>query len=119
LPHSDNGTTKWKIWILSTWLDSLDVQAEDESLLISSGRELKGVDKIETDVVIVGGGNAGACLAARLKALGVDSTIIERNQDPGDSWALRYDSLKFHVPTSFCEMPYLGEPSPLFLFQKT
>lgn len=44
--------------------------------------------------------------AARLKALGVESVVADRNVAVGDSWALRYDCLRFHVPTSNCEMPY-------------
>lgn len=44
--------------------------------------------------------------AARLKALGVESVVADRNAHVGDSWALRYDCLRFHVPTSNCEMPY-------------
>lgn len=61
-------------------------------------------------MLIIGGGNAGACLAGRLKALAVDSIILERNAHPGDNWAFRYDSLRFHVPTSMCEMPYISKP---------
>lgn len=44
--------------------------------------------------------------AARLKALGVESVVLDRNAQVGDSWAYRYDSLRIHVPTSNCEMPY-------------
>ncbi|KAK0642223.1 hypothetical protein B0T16DRAFT_421192 [Cercophora newfieldiana] len=114
LPHANDGTIEWKIWILSTWLDGLDIQPEDESLLKSPGRDLQEVQKIETDVVIIGGGNAGAGLAARLKALAVESVILERNANPGDSWALRYDSLRFHVPTSICDMPYMAYPKETY-----
>jgi hypothetical protein len=46
-------------------------------------------------------------LAARLKALGVESVMSEQNAQVGDNWALRYDCLQFHVPTSFCDMPYM------------
>ncbi|KAI5456708.1 hypothetical protein BGZ63DRAFT_467875 [Mariannaea sp. PMI_226] len=98
---------QWKIWILSTRLVSLDVQSEDESLLQAPSRSLEGLESIETDVFIVGGGNAAVALSARLKALGVDSLMAERNARPGDNWATRYDCLKFHVPTSFCELPYM------------
>ena len=49
--------------------------------------------------------------AARLKALGTESVVLERSVKIGDSWANRYDSLKFHVPTSNCEMPYRCKPS--------
>lgn len=107
LPVKTGETLAWKIWILSTKLESLDIQSEDEALLETPGRNLDIAEPLETDVFIVGGGNAAVALAARLKALGVDSIIAERNANVGDNWALRHDSLKFHVPTSFCEMPYM------------
>ncbi|KAK3390053.1 hypothetical protein B0H63DRAFT_492691 [Podospora didyma] len=103
----EGGTAKWKIWILSTWLDSLDVHPEDESLLHGPGRKLDRLDVFETDVLIIGAGNAGVTLAARLKALGVDSVMIERNSRPGDNWGNRYECMHFHLPTAFCDMPYL------------
>jgi hypothetical protein len=34
--------------------------------------------------------------------------MTERNANVGDNWALRYDCMKLHVPTSFCEMPYMN-----------
>lgn len=46
-------------------------------------------------------------LAARLKTLGVESVMAERNAQVGDNWTLRYDCLQFHVPTSVCELPYM------------
>ena len=59
-------------------------------------------------MLILGAGNAAVSLAARLKALGVCCIMAEKNAKIGDNWALRHDNLKFHVPTSFCEMPYLS-----------
>lgn len=35
--------------------------------------------------------------------------MAEKNANVGDNWALRYDCMKFHVPTSFCELPFLSE----------
>lgn len=107
LPVKTNGTLDWKIWILSTKLESLDIQSEDETLLKSPGRRLNTPEQFDVDVFIVGGGNAAVALAARLKALDVSSLMAERNANIGDNWTLRYDALKFHVPTSFCELPYL------------
>ncbi|KAE8371863.1 hypothetical protein BDV26DRAFT_275270 [Aspergillus bertholletiae] len=102
-----DGTIEWKIWVLSTFLESLDLQPEDEALLQSPGKQLEGLTTFETDVFIVGGGNAAITVAARLKALGVESVMAERNPRPGDNWALRYDCMRFHVPTSFCDLPYM------------
>lgn len=53
--------------------------------------------------------HSGLMIAARLKALGTDSVIIDRNAQLGDNWTNRYDCLKFHVPTSNCELPYARE----------
>lgn len=107
LPVKTDETLAWKIWILNTKLESLDIQSEDEALLETPGRKLDSAEPLETDVFIIGGGNAAVALAARLKALGVDNIMAERNANVGDNWALRHDSLKFHVPTSFCELPYM------------
>lgn len=53
--------------------------------------------------------NSGVALSARLKALGVESVLAEQNPRVGDNWALRYDCMKFHIPTSFCDLPYMGK----------
>ncbi|CAD0083690.1 unnamed protein product [Aureobasidium vineae] len=110
---NDTLISTWKIWIMSTKLEELDQHPEDESLLRAASTSSSGLEDIKTDVFIVGGGNAAMALAARLKALGVHSVMADRNASVGDNWALRYDCMKFHVPTSFCELPYLGYPSEL------
>ncbi|ODM15872.1 hypothetical protein SI65_08712 [Aspergillus cristatus] len=61
----------------------------------------------QTEVFVIGGGNAAVALTARLKALGVESVMAERNAQPGDNWALRYNCMRFHLPTSFCNLPYM------------
>lgn len=105
----ENGIVSWKIWILCTGIKDLDLHPEDESLLQASGRSLDGLKTMETDVFMIGGGNAAVVLAARLKAFGVDSIIAERNPRVGDNWGRRYDCMKFHIPTSYCEMPYMSK----------
>lgn len=108
LPIKENNVLSWKIWNLCTGLTSLDMLPENESLLQAPGRSLNDQKTLETDVFVIGGGNAGAALAARLKALGVDSIIAERNPRAGDNWARRYDCMKFHVPTALCDLPYMS-----------
>lgn len=105
--ESDQDVVEWKIWFLCTWIDNLDVQVEDEALLKLPRRKLDDVETIETDVLIIGAGNSGIVLAARLKALGVESVMIDRNAEVGDNWNLRYDCMTFHIPTSGTELPYL------------
>jgi putative flavoprotein involved in K+ transport len=67
-------------------------------------------------VVIIGGGQGGIGLGARLKRLGVPTIIIERNERPGDSWRKRYKSLCLHDPVWYDHMPYLPFPDhwPIF-----
>ncbi|MEL7150642.1 MAG: NAD(P)/FAD-dependent oxidoreductase, partial [Pseudomonadota bacterium] len=49
-------------------------------------------------VVIIGGGQGGIGLGARLRRLGVPTIIVEKNERPGDSWRKRYKSLCLHDP---------------------
>ncbi|PYH41043.1 FAD/NAD(P)-binding domain-containing protein [Aspergillus saccharolyticus JOP 1030-1] len=38
---------------------------------------------------------------------GGESVMAERNPRVGDNWAHRYDCMRFHVPTSFCDFPFM------------
>jgi len=67
-------------------------------------------------VVIVGGGQAGIALGARLKRLGVPALIVEKNARAGDSWRKRYESLCLHDPVWYDHLPYMPFPDhwPVF-----
>ncbi|GFE64802.1 NAD(P)/FAD-dependent oxidoreductase [Litoreibacter roseus] len=67
-------------------------------------------------VVIVGGGQGGIALGARLRQLGVPTIIVEKNERPGDSWRNRYKSLCLHDPVWYDHLPYLPFPPnwPIF-----
>jgi putative flavoprotein involved in K+ transport len=66
--------------------------------------------------VIVGGGQGGIALGARLRQLGVPTIIVERNERPGDSWRNRYKSLCLHDPVWYDHLPYIKFPDnwPIF-----
>jgi putative flavoprotein involved in K+ transport len=66
--------------------------------------------------VIIGGGQGGIALAARLRRLNVPTIIVERNARPGDSWRKRYKSLCLHDPVWYDHLPYLPFPDdwPVF-----
>lgn len=51
---------------------------------------------------------SGIILSTRLKALGVESVIVDKHPQPGDNWALRYDCLRFHIGRGNAETPYLS-----------
>jgi putative flavoprotein involved in K+ transport len=70
----------------------------------------------QPEVVIVGGGQGGIGLGARLRQLGVPTIIVERNERPGDSWRRRYKSLCLHDPVWYDHLPYIKFPEnwPVF-----
>ncbi|MCW2762646.1 MAG: NAD(P)/FAD-dependent oxidoreductase [Marmoricola sp.] len=67
-------------------------------------------------VLVVGGGQAGIGLGARLRQLGVPSVVIDKHGRPGDQWRSRYKSLCLHDPVWYDHMPYLKFPDnwPVF-----
>ncbi|RKF50738.1 NAD(P)/FAD-dependent oxidoreductase [Paraburkholderia fungorum] len=66
--------------------------------------------------LIVGGGQGGIGLGARLRQLGVPTIIVDKNPRPGDQWRNRYKSLCLHDPVWYDHMPYLPFPDnwPVF-----
>jgi putative flavoprotein involved in K+ transport len=72
--------------------------------------------KTQPYCLIIGGGQGGIGLGARLRRLGVPTIIIEKNKKPGDSWRKRYKSLCLHDPVWYDHMPYLPFPDdwPVF-----
>ena len=72
--------------------------------------------KTQPYVLIVGGGQGGIALGARLRQHGVPPLIIEKNARPGDSWRNRYKSLCLPDPVWYDHLPNLPFPpnSPVF-----
>ncbi len=66
--------------------------------------------------LIIGGGQGGIMLAARLRRLDVPAIIVEKNGRAGDSWRKRYRSLVLHDPVWYDHLPYLPFPDdwPVF-----
>jgi putative flavoprotein involved in K+ transport len=67
-------------------------------------------------VLIIGGGQGGIALGARLRQLRVPTLIVERNARAGDSWRRRYKSLCLHDPVWYDHLPYIDFPKnwPVF-----
>jgi putative flavoprotein involved in K+ transport len=61
-------------------------------------------------VIIVGGGQAGLALAARLTQLQVDTLVVERHARIGDNWRDRYHSLTLHNEVFVNHLPYMPFP---------
>ena len=85
----------------------LQLKQEDEARL--------GVSE-QPYCLIVGGGQGGIALGARMKRLGVPTIIVEKNERAGDSWRKRYKSLCLHDPVWYDHMPYIPFPDdwPVF-----
>ncbi|TAM52989.1 MAG: NAD(P)/FAD-dependent oxidoreductase [Burkholderiaceae bacterium] len=93
------------------------VQKGRKSWLEKRQEEVEALGTTEQPyVVIVGGGQGGIALGARLHRLGVPTIIVEKNEKPGDSWRRRYKSLCLHDPVWYDHLPYLPFPDdwPVF-----
>ncbi|WP_417225305.1 NAD(P)-binding domain-containing protein [Amphritea sp.] len=66
--------------------------------------------------LIIGGGQGGIGLGARLRQLEVPTIVIDALPKPGDTWRNRYKSLSLHDPIWYDHMPYIPFPEnwPVF-----
>ena len=64
----------------------------------------------EPAVLVVGGGQAGLSIAARLAQLQVDTLIVDRWPRIGDNWRKRYHALVLHNQTHVNHLPYMPFP---------
>ncbi|HWE19212.1 MAG TPA: NAD(P)/FAD-dependent oxidoreductase [Hyphomicrobiaceae bacterium] len=61
-------------------------------------------------VLVVGGGQAGLSIAARLAQLQVDTLIVDRWPRIGDNWRQRYHALTLHNQVHVNHLPYMPFP---------
>jgi putative flavoprotein involved in K+ transport len=61
-------------------------------------------------VLVIGGGQAGLSIAARLHQLGIETLIVDRHGRVGDNWRTRYHSLTLHNEVHVNHLPYLPFP---------
>ena len=115
-----------KAWTLLTALDELKGFEERVGRSRPSGqsysRDFRGPNWLdlrtsaaayaERDpvVLVVGGGQAGLSIAARLAQLGVDTLIIDRGARIGDNWRNRYHALTLHNQVLVNHLPYMPFP---------
>jgi putative flavoprotein involved in K+ transport len=66
--------------------------------------------------LVIGGGQGGIGLGARLRQLEVPTLIIDKHERPGDAWRKRYKSLCLHDPVWYDHLPYMPFPDhwPVF-----
>jgi putative flavoprotein involved in K+ transport len=123
VPDTDE---RLKAWTLLTALDELRGFEEQINKSRPRGqaysRDFRGPNwldlrKAQTDytdrdptVLVVGGGQAGLAITARLKQLKVDTLIVDRWPRIGDNWRKRYHALTLHNQVQVNHLPYMPFP---------
>ena len=124
-PDADDGNTL-KAWTLLTALDELKGFEEQVGRSRPQGkaysRDFRGPNWLDLRtaaaeyadrdpvVLVVGGGQAGLSIAARLKQLQVDTLIVDREARIGDNWRNRYHALTLHNQVQVNHLPYMPFP---------
>jgi len=125
IPDPDDGNGL-KAWTLLTALDELKGFEEQIGQARPRGqaysRDFRGpnwldlrkasADYADRDptVLVVGGGQAGLAIAARLKQLKIDTLIVDREGRIGDNWRKRYHALTLHNQVQVNHLPYMPFP---------
>ena len=116
----------WKCWTLLTAADELKGFEEHTGSRRPRGesysRDFRGPNWLDLRrqstayadrdpaVLVVGAGQAGLCIGARLKQLDVDTLIVDRHARIGDNWRRRYHALTLHNQVQVNHLPYLPFP---------
>jgi thioredoxin reductase len=124
----ENG--QWKIFTIYTLLKELKGHEEPINHRRTKGvkhggdparknwKEQRDAEKEEIDptVLILGAGQGGLTVAARLKMLNVPALMIDQNERVGDNWRKRYRQLVLHDPVWYDHLPYVPFPAhwPVF-----
>src|SRR5262245_43798331 len=125
IPEAGDGN-RLKAWTLLTALDELKGFEEQQGTSRPRGqsysRDFRGpnwldqrraavrYDDRDPDVLVVGGGQAGLSIAARLKQLKIDALIVDREARVGDNWRKRYHALVLHNQVHVNHLPYMHFP---------
>jgi cation diffusion facilitator CzcD-associated flavoprotein CzcO len=125
IPDAHDGN-RLKAWTLFTALDEL--KGFEEAIESarprgqSHSRDFRGPNWLDQrkasaayadrdpTVLVVGGGQGGLSIAARLKQLGIDTLIVDREPRIGDNWRKRYHALTLHNQVQVNHLPYMPFP---------
>lgn len=128
-----NAPSAVRAWVISTTLQELKGHEEQTGAKRPTGdaysrnfggdnwQDQRDTEQAFTDrdpaVLVIGGGQAGLAIAARLRCLNVDTLIVEKNERIGDNWRNRYHSLALHNELHVNHMPYMNYPPtwPVFI----
>ncbi|MFF4644514.1 ArsO family NAD(P)H-dependent flavin-containing monooxygenase [Streptomyces sp. NPDC001389] len=59
----------------------------------------------QTDVVVVGGGQAGLAAGYHLRRLGIEHVILDAQTAPGGAWQYMWESLRLFSPAAYSSLP--------------
>jgi Flavin-binding monooxygenase-like len=120
------GDDTMKAWVFSTSLEELKGFEEKIGKRRPSGaafsrnfggenwRDMR--DRLEAyadrdpAVLVIGAGQSGLAIAARLNQVGVDTLVVEKWARIGDNWRMRYHSLALHNSIEVDHLPYMPFP---------
>ena len=124
-PSAHDGKA-FKAWTLLTSLDEIKGHEERLGRLRPQSkaysRDFRGPNWLDLrkaaaeyadrdpSVLVVGGGQAGLSIAARLTQLDVDTLIADREARIGDNWRKRYHALVLHNQVHVNHLPYMPFP---------
>jgi putative flavoprotein involved in K+ transport len=125
IPDAGDGN-RLKAWTLLTALEELKGFEEPLGIARPRGqaysRDFRGPNWLDLRtaaaeyadrdpaVLVIGGGHSGLSIAARLKQLGVDTLIVDRELRIGDNWRKRYHALTLHNQVQVNHLPYMPFP---------
>ncbi|KAF9767648.1 hypothetical protein IL306_015160 [Fusarium sp. DS 682] len=117
LVPSEDG--QWRIWVLRTIFEQLTGHGNVDRLEPTNGsvdgtNGLNGKNGTSNGTqhhshfgaVVIGGGQSGLSVGGRLQALGVSYVILEKNEQVGDAWRLRYESARLHTVREYSHLPF-------------
>ena len=115
-----------KAWTLMTALEDLKGREERTGKLRPDGhaysrdfagpnwldlrKRQEGFEDREPAVLVVGGGQAGLSIGARLAQRGIDALVVDRWPRVGDCWRRRYHALTLHNQVHVNHLPYMPFP---------
>ena len=97
--------------------DDLRITSTQTKNWLDRRRAARQFNDKDPDVIVIGGGQSGLMMAARLGQLGVDTLVVERTEHIGDVWRNRYHSLQLHNEICMNHFAYLPFPDtwPVFI----
>lgn len=102
--------SSWKAWSFVTMMDQLSGVVDRFGAHAPLCRPAEWNTTMEYTAVVVGAGQCGLSVAARLENLGISTLVLERCGAIGNSWRSRYESLETNTPRAYNHLPFFPFP---------